>query len=172
MDLAIFSSISDYRVTGRCKYRLDDLLLVAVLTHLCGGGTPSDMHIFAATRAHEFGLFSETDGTPSADTFERLVSALSPDVLEQCVVESGRNLLDTLREKQVVIDGKKLRGTSPRSKGTKGNYLMNAFVSENQLLVAQESLTDKENEITAIPRILEKLGSVEKHWGQMFRLMQ
>lgn len=56
MDLAIFSSISDYRVTGRCKYRLDDLLLVAVLTHLCGGGTPSDMHIFAATRAHEFGL--------------------------------------------------------------------------------------------------------------------
>lgn len=157
MDSSVFSSISDYRVTGRCKYRLDDLLSVAVLTHLCGGGTPSDMHVFAATRAREFGLFSDTDGTPSADTFERLVSALSPDALERCVVDSGRDLLDTLREKQVVIDGKKLRGTSPKSKGAKGNYLMNAFVSENHLLVAQEPLTDKDNEIKAIPRILEKL---------------
>ena len=34
---------------------------------------------------------------------------------------------------------------------------MNAFVSENHLLVAQEPLTDKDNEIKAIPRILEKL---------------
>ena len=34
---------------------------------------------------------------------------------------------------------------------------MNAFVSENSIVIGQERLTDKENEISAIPRLLERL---------------
>lgn len=46
---------------------------------------------------------------------------------------------------------------SPRSKGAEGLYLMNAFVCENQLAIAQGPVRDKENEIKALPRILEQL---------------
>lgn len=154
---AIFSTVPDHRVTGRCTYSLPDLLTIALLTYLCGGEDYVDMSEFASERARDFGLLAGCGASPSPDTFERLMSAVSPDEIGRCLAEYGRTFLDTLSEKQVVLDGKKLRGVSPRSHGTHGDYLMNAFVSENQLFVGQVRLKDKENEITAVPQLLDKL---------------
>ena len=153
----IFSSVPDHRVTGRCTYQLSDLLTIALLTYLCGGEDYVDMSEFANERARDFGLLEDCPSSPSPDTFERLMSAVEPSEIERCLKEYGRKFLDTLSEKQVILDGKKLRGVSPRSRGTSGDYLMNAFVSENQLFVGHVRLKDKENEITAIPQLLDKI---------------
>ena len=154
----IFMTVPDHRVTGRCTYALSDLLTIALLTYICGGEDYVDMSEFAYYRARDFGLLAERpDRSPSPDTFERLMSAVDPDEIERCLVEHGRKFLDTLSEKQVVIDGKKLRGTSPKQHGTKGDYIMNAYVSENHMVVGQQRLKDKENEIVAIPQLIEKL---------------
>lgn len=154
----IFMTVPDHRVTGRCTYALSDLLTIALLTYICGGEDYVDMSEFAYYRARDFGLLADRpDRSPSPDTFERLMSAVNPDEIERCLIEHGRKFLDTLAEKQVVIDGKKLRGTSPRQGGTKGDYIMNAYVSENHIVVGQQRLKDKENEIAAIPQLLEKL---------------
>ena len=154
----IFMTVPDHRVTGRCTYALSDLLTIALLTYICGGEDYVDMSEFAYYRARDFGLLAERpDRSPSPDTFERLMSAVDPDEIERCLVEHGRKFLDTLSEKQVVIDGKKLRGTSPKQHGTKGDYIMNAYVSENHIVVGQQRLKDKENEIVAIPQLIEKL---------------
>ena len=154
----IFMTVPDHRVTGRCTYTLADLLTIALLTYVCGGEDYVDMSEFAHARARDFGLLAGCDDrSPSPDTFERLMSVVAPAEIERCLVEHGRKFLDTLAEKQVVIDGKKLRGTAPRLKGTKGDYLMNAYVSENHLMIGQLQLKDKENEIVAIPRLIDKL---------------
>ncbi len=153
----IFMTVPDHRVTGRCTYALSDLLTIALLTYVCNGEDYVDMSEFALIRARDFGLLSYTDKSPSPDTFERLMAAVCPDEIQRCLIEHGRNFLDSLAEKQVVIDGKKLRGTSPKVKGTKGDYLMNAYVSENHMTIAQLQLKDKENEIVAIPQLIEKL---------------
>lgn len=154
----IFTTITDHRVTGRCTYALSDLLTIALLTYICGGEDYVDMSQFAYYRARDFGLLSDCpDCSPSPDTFERLMSAVNPDEIERCLIEHGRRFLDTLAEKQVVIDGKKLRGTSPKQRGTKGDYIMNAYVSENHIVVGQQRLQDKENEIVAIPQLLDRL---------------
>ncbi len=53
---------------------------------------------------------------------------------------------------------KKECGTAPGQKGnTKGDYLLHAWVTENSLLLGQEKVRDKENEIPAIPRMLDRL---------------
>jgi len=153
----IFMTVPDHRVTGRCTYLLPDLLTIALLTYVCGGEDYVDMSEFAHIRARDFDLLSYTDKSPSPDTFERLMSAVNPDEIERCLVAYGRQFLDTLAEKQVVIDGKKLRGTAPKINGTKGDYLMNAYVSENHIMIGQLRLKDKENEIVAIPQIIDKL---------------
>lgn len=151
----IFITVPDHRVTGRCTYALSDLLTIALLTYICGGEDYVDMSEFAYYRARDFGLLSDCpDCSPSADTFERLMSAVNPDEIERCLIEHGRKFLDTLAEKQVVIDGKKLRGTAPKQRGTNGDYIMNAYVSENHIVVGQQRLEDKENEIVAIPHSL------------------
>lgn len=115
------------------------------------------MSSFVRIRARDFGLLAYTDKSPSPDTFERLMSAVDPTEIERCLIEHGRKFLDPLAEKQVVIDGKKLRGTSPKTGGTKGDYLMNAYVSENHIMIGQLQLKDKENEIVAIPQLIDKL---------------
>ena len=153
----IFMTVPDHRVTGRCIYALADLLTIALLTYICGGEDYVDMSSFAHARARDFGLLDGCETSPSPDTFERLMSAVAPEEIERCLVAYGRKFLDTLAEKQVVIDGKKLRGTAPKLNGTKGDYLMNAFVSENHIMIGQLQLKDKENEIVAIPKLIEKL---------------
>lgn len=154
----IFMTIRDHRVTGRCTYALSDLLAIALLTYICVGEDYVDMSDFAHYRARNFGLLADRpDLSLSSDTFERLMSAVDPDEIERCLVEHGRKFLDTLVEQQVIIDGKKLRGASPRQGGTKGDYIMNAYVSENHIVVGHQRLHDKENEIVAIPQLLDKL---------------
>lgn len=153
----IFMTVPDHRVTGRCTYALTDLLTIALLTYVCGGEDYVDMSSFARIRARDFDLLTYTDKSPSPDTFERLMSAVEPSEIERCLIQYGRQFLDSLAEKQVVIDGKKLRGTSPKARGTKGDYLMNAYVSENHIMIGQLQLKDKENEIVAIPQLIEKL---------------
>lgn len=64
--------------------------------------------------------------------------------------------LDTLAEKQVVMDGKELRGGSPESPASQGDCLPGAWVGENHIMVGQLPLNGKENEIAAIPRLLDK----------------
>lgn len=150
-------TVPDHRVTGRCTYLLSDLLTIALLTYVCGGEDYVDMSEFAHVRARDFDLLKDCDTSPSPDTFERLMSAVAPEHIERCLIDYGRSFLDTLAEKQIVIDGKKLRGTAPKMRGTKGDYLMNAYVSENHIMIGQLSVKDKENEIVAIPKIIEKL---------------
>lgn len=157
MLITIFDGVRDPRKIDQCTYELGDLLAVAFLTYLSKREDYADMELFAQHQARDFGLFPYTDQNPSRDTFERLFAVLKTDFLEQAVIEQGKKILDVLNEKQIAIDGKKQCGTAPREKGPKGDYLLNAYVAENSLFIGQERLKDKENEITAIPRLLDKL---------------
>ena len=114
----IFDSIADQRVTGRCTYVLSELLTIALLTYLSNGEDYVDMSDFAEERARDFGLLLHNDTSPSPDTFERLMAAVNPDEIERCLIESGRQFLSSLKEKQIVIGGKKLRGANPTARGT------------------------------------------------------
>ena len=154
---SIFTTVSDPRVQGRITYLLSDLLTCALLTLISNGVDFEDMEEFARRRGKSYGLFEDTEGTPSHDTFRRTLGLVNPEEMEQSLCQSGMRFLQSLAEKQVVIDGKKLRGVSPRSKGTDGEYLLNAYVSENHFVLAQQKLQDKENEITAIPQLLDKI---------------
>jgi len=153
-----FSEVEDPRVQGRCRHLLIDILITALLTYLTGGSDYQDMYLFAKKRGHEFKDFLVfPNGIPSVDTFERVFKILDSKSLESCLLRYGKEILTCFGEKQIAIDGKKLRGVSPTSKGTSGLYILNAWVSENRICIAQERVEEKSNEITAIPQILKSL---------------
>lgn len=56
-----------------------------------------------------------------------------------------------------MIDGKKQRGVSPTTRGNRGVYLLNVWVSENRFCLHQKKVQDKSNEITVIPEALESI---------------
>lgn len=153
-----FSSVPDPRVVGRCDHLLSDILLVSICTYLTGGVDYQDMHLLAKERGRQLSdILQLPNGAPSADTFERVFKALDAASLKECLNSYGKEILSSLAEKQIVLDGKKLKGVSPTSKGNNGLYILNAWVSENCICVGQEKIEDKSNEITAIPKVLDSL---------------
>ncbi len=97
------------------------------------------------------------NGAPSADTYERVFKSLEADSLRRCLENYGKNILNCLAGKQIVLDGKALKGVSPTSKGNSGLYILNAWVSETSICAGQEKVEDKSNEITAISGVLDSL---------------
>ena len=137
---------------------LSDILMIGLCTYLTGGTDYVDMHLFAKERGSELGdMLLLPNGAPSDDTFRRVFERIKPEELEHCLTSYGKSILDDLSEKQLVIDGKKQCGTSPTSRGNKGLYILNAWVSENCFCIAQKKVEDKSNEITAIPEILSDI---------------
>ena len=62
-----------------------------------------------------------------------------------------------MAENQICLDGIKLKGVSPTSRGNKGLFIVNAWLSENRLCIGQERVDDKSNEIEAIPKLLKEI---------------
>lgn len=154
----LFSHVPDPRVMSRCRHKLSDILFIALSTLICNGEDFEDMVEFAHQRYDWLSSFLQLpNGVPSHDTFNRVLQHIQPEALQQCLQQDGQVLLDTLKERQVVLDGKKLRGVSPTSKGNKGLFILSAWVSDSNLCIGQAKVEDKSNEITAIPALLELL---------------
>lgn len=154
----LFTDLQDPRVEGRCKHKLTDIVFIALCTIVCNGEDFEDMEEFGQQRIDWLKTILELpNGIPSHDTFNRVLQKLEPTVLSQVLELDGKQFLDTVIEKQICIDGKKLRGVSPTSKGNSGLYVLNAWVSENNICIGQEVVGDKSNEITVIPDLLNSL---------------
>lgn len=97
------------------------------------------------------------NGIPSDDTFRRLFERLNPKALEQVLAKWLQQLMGSLDQEIVPIDGKSLRGSYDRNQGVKALHLVTAWASEQRLVLGQVKVEDKSNEITAIPALLELL---------------
>lgn len=57
----------------------------------------------------------------------------------------------------VAINGKTIRNSNDDSSGKSAIHLVSAYANENNLCLGQEAVSEKSNEITAIPKLLELL---------------
>jgi predicted transposase YbfD/YdcC len=57
----------------------------------------------------------------------------------------------------IALDGKTARRSHARAKGREPLHLLAAWASERRLVLGQEAVADRSNEITAIPRLLQRL---------------
>ena len=126
-----FSSVHDPRVVGRCKHKLSDILMVALITYPYGGEDYSDMYQLCHYRGEEFNpLLELPNGCPSEDTFERVMQAVHPDEIAACLEVYTSQIIKDLSGLHIAIDGKKMRGTNPRGHG-ESSYILSAWVNEH-----------------------------------------
>jgi len=155
-----FEGVKDPRVVGRCDHLLSDILIIAICTCITGGTDYEDMELFGKERGEQLkgSLLELPNGAPSSDTYRRVFNSLEVESLNNCLNLHGKEILAGLAEKQIILDGKKLKGVSPTSRGNSGCYILNAWVNENRICAGQAKVDDKSNEITAIPNVL---GSID-----------
>jgi predicted transposase YbfD/YdcC len=96
-------------------------------------------------------------GIPSHDTFGRVFSLLDPQELNEAFLAWVDTLTQRLEIKLIHIDGKTLKGSYDREDKLKALQSVSAFSSEYGLVLAQQKVDSKSNEIKAVPLLLKLL---------------
>lgn len=156
--LAPFTQLADPRLDRTKRYRLLDLIFIALCAVVSGANDCVGMAKFASTKRKWLEKYLDLpEELPSHDTFSRVFAALDGKAFVDCFLQWVECLQASTQGKVVAIDGKTARATLDRSKGKNPLHVVSAWVSENQLFLGQEVVDDKSNEITAIPKLLEVL---------------
>lgn len=94
------------------------------------------------------------NGIPSPDTLLRLLRLLDPKALEASVRRWVSGIAPAL-EGTIALDGKTLRGSGTGA--SLPTHMVSAFATGLGLVLGQEKVAAKSNEITAIPMLLDAL---------------
>lgn len=154
-----FAELPDPRRAQGRRHRLSDMIVIAVCAVICAADTWSDVVDFGNAKLKWFGTFLDLPhGVPCQDTFERVFARLDPDAFERCFMSWTAALADSSGGKLVAIDGKRIRRSFAHAwDHSTATHLVSAFVHENATVLGQLSVDCKENEIVAIPKLLELL---------------
>lgn len=156
---AFLERVNDRRQAKGKRYTIGILLIVVILAKLCGEDTPYGMAEWAKNRGKElqqlFGYHRRV--IPSNKTLQRLTeTSLEDGDLQATIRQYLHQSYGGQQSVLVVIDGKTLRGTIPKGK-TRGVHLLAAYLPEEGVVLLQIEVGQKENEITAAPKLLRQL---------------
>lgn len=154
---SIFSKIDDPRRDLTKLHKLNDILLIGVISVICGADSWNEMELYAQEKEAFLRTFLDLpNGIPSHDTFNRVFSAIDSKQFEVCFIEWVQSLAKLALKEVVAIDGKTIRGA--KSKGKKSPiHMVSAYACANNLVLGQVKTHEKSNEITAIPELLDIL---------------
>jgi predicted transposase YbfD/YdcC len=152
-----FAALEDPRQTAKVLDPLPEILLLLLAGTLAGADDFSEMEFWSNEQlAFLRRLLPYQHGIPSHDTLGEVVAALDPALFKACFVSWVEGLRETAPD-IVAIDGKTSRRSHARSKGREPLHLVSAWASRQRLVLGQETVSGKSNEITAIPLLLERL---------------
>lgn len=155
--LTYFDDLPDPRVERTRRHKLSDILVIMLLAAICDcQGWDATHELIKHGPPEVRALLELPNGVPSADTLRRVMAALDPVAFRSAFMAWAQALCRSTEGKLVSIDGKTVRGAF--ADGSAGSlHLINAWVTENAIVLGQYATDVKSNEITAIPALLELL---------------
>lgn len=140
------------------RHFLTDILVIALLAVICGADDIRSIVEYAKDE-HEWlkTILRLPHGIPSISTFRRVLAWLKPGALEGLMKRWSGELTGLLADKQIAIDGKTLRRSFDNASEKSHLHLVTAWCSEEKLVLAQQAVDVKSNEITAMPEVLKML---------------
>lgn len=155
--LCHFDELEDPRIDRKKLYPLTEILFVVICASICGAQSWRDFVTFGEEKLDYLRRFLPFDnGIPSKNTYARVFSILNPDEFKKCFIswiQSFQQALGNL----IAIDGKTLRKSFDKANQQSAIHMVSAFASASKLVLGQQKVDEKSNEITAIPKLLELL---------------
>ena len=148
-------SMPDHRQQVKVLHKSVDIVFITVAAVICGAQDWEDVAALGECKEDFFRKFLELpNGIPSHDTFNRFFSNLDPESME---LQFRKWVRDVCAETTglIAIDGKTIRGARSDSKSL--FHMVSAFCTANGVSLAQVKTSEKSNEITAIPLLIEAL---------------
>src|SRR5882724_2567784 len=162
-----FSAIEDDREPWRVLYPLAEVLLLVVCATIAACDDFDDMAAWGEHHLDFLRRFAPFHfGIPCARWLCLLLNRIDPILFKRCF-ESWVAATWPDRPAFIAIDGKTARRTHDRRKGTKALHTLSAYATTARLVLAQRSVPEKTNEITAIPELLDDLAEAGQLKGAL-----
>ena len=124
--------LPDPRLHRRRRHSLQDILVIAITSVLCGAEHFTDMADFGRAKDEWFKTFLDLPhGIPSHDTFRRVFMLLDPQAFLECFLRWTQSLRAAIPGELVALDGKTLLGTLAAGKSP--IHLVSAWAAQNRL---------------------------------------
>jgi predicted transposase YbfD/YdcC len=138
-------------------YPLEEILLLVLCATLTGMEDFVEIKLWGEQRIEFLRRFLAYErAIPSHDTLNDVMNALDPVLFKACFTSWVEGLRESAPD-IIAIDGKTSRRSHARSKGREPLHLVSAWACRQRLVLGQETVSGKSNEITAIPLLLERL---------------
>jgi predicted transposase YbfD/YdcC len=162
-----FSEISDDREPARIMFPLAEVLLLVTCATIASCDDFDDIAAWGGSHIEFLRGFSDFHfGIPCERWLRSLVNRIDPVLFGRCFQDWTGELWPT-RHDLIAIDGKTARRTHDRRKGLKALHTLSAYASNARLTLAQLSVREKTNEITAIPDLLDQLAEAKQLEGAL-----
>src|ERR1700733_1736880 len=155
--LNYFKDLHDPRQQGKVCYPLEEILLLCLLAVVAGAETITEIAIFGAKKLDLLRRFrSFRDGTPTHDHLGDILAVLDAGQFQSCFAAWVASITG-IPEGVIAIEGKTSRRSGLKNKGKAAIHMVSAFAARQRLVLGQVKVTEKSNEIIAIPKLLDLL---------------
>lgn len=152
-----FSVIEDPREPWRVAHPLPEVLLVVVCATIASCDDFDDIAAWGEAHLDFLRRFLPFHhGVPGARWLNILMNRIDPDLFSACFMGWACALRGDAPD-IIALDGKTSRRSHDRAAGKAALHLVSAFATSEKLVLGQEAVEEKSNEITAIPALLERL---------------
>lgn len=156
--LAVFADLPDPRAPN-ARYRLCDLMFIALAAALCGAQSCAEYALFARSKTALLSRFMDLPAAPSHDTFSRVFRLLDPKAFEAAFAAfmAGFAAAAAKGLGVVAIDGKALRRAYEAGGAAAPPLLVTAWASQARLALAGASAPAGTSEVDAALAVIALL---------------
>jgi predicted transposase YbfD/YdcC len=162
-----FAALDDAREPWRVLYPLHEVLLLVTCATIASCDDFDDIVAWGKDHLAVLRRFSPFHhGIPCQRWLRALVNRVDPILFGRCFA-SWIAALWPNRHDLIALDGKTARRTHDRRRGLKALHTLSAYATNARLTLAQLSVPEKTNEITAIPDLLDLLAEAGQLKGAL-----
>ena len=154
--MSCLSEIDDPRKPSNgTLHDFQEILVISIAAMLSDSDTVEDIAYWARKKEAWLRRFLVLkNGVPSEETFLRIFRVIDPKQFETVFRRWVGGVVGALSG-TIAVDGKTVRGSG--NGGETAIHMVSAFATELGVVLGQEKVASKSNEITAIPELLDAL---------------
>jgi len=154
-----FRKLPDYRKNKVAYTNPGEILFLSLLSILSGANSFEDMAIWMKERKREIAkLLNRAFKAPAYTTIRNTFLGIDKDEIEKLQRKWIEGINPNAKELIIVsADGKTMRGSNNKELNEKARHIVSLFLSDNKLVLTQNQVEDKSNEIAALIELLANL---------------
>ncbi len=138
------------------EHKLSDVLIIVMCAVLCGLDELGDIVLYAQKRQEFFTKQFGIERTPSKSTLSRILNMVDGEVVGGVIVEIMRETAGNTGA-VLAVDGKTIRRTVKEGNPHSALQILTAYLTESGVVLGQQSIHEKTNEIPVFQEMLDVL---------------